>query len=90
MCVTSCRTVARVRRRPQPRRVAVEALEHLEVGELRQVLLDRRVEVEVAALDLLQRRRPSRPSCVIDAMRNIVSGVTGSLAPTARGPAAPS
>ena len=27
---------------------------------------------------------------VIEAIRNIVSGVTGSLAPTARGPAAPS
>ena len=27
---------------------------------------------------------------VIDAIRNIVSGVTGSLEPTARGPAAPS
>ena len=43
-------------RRAQARLVAVEALEHLQVGELGPVGLHRRVEVQVAALDLLQRR----------------------------------
>ena len=57
VCVTSWRTVARVARRAQARLVTVEALEHLEVGELREELVDRRVEVELAALDELERRR---------------------------------
>ena len=42
-------------RRAQPRRVAVEPVEHLQVGPFRAVPLDRRVEVERAALDELQR-----------------------------------
>ena len=40
------------RRRAQARLVAVEAVEHLEVGELRAVLLDRGVEAsEITVLD---------------------------------------
>ena len=71
------------------RRVAVEALEHLQLGELRAVLGDRLVEVEVP-------RSTSWSAAtvvtifVIDAMRNIVSGVIGSSAPASRTPAAPS
>jgi hypothetical protein len=57
----------------QPRRVAVEALEHPQLGELRTVC-----PAVVATI------------LVIEAIRNSVSGVTGSGAPTARGPAAPS
>ena len=38
-------------RRAQDRRVAVEAVEHLHVGELRQDVVDRRVETHLPAVD---------------------------------------
>ena len=43
------------RRRAQPRGVAVPPVQHLDVGELRPVLLHRRIEVQLPALHLLQR-----------------------------------
>ena len=42
-------------RRAQPRRVPIEALQHLDLGELRTVGVDRRVKVEAALFHQLQR-----------------------------------
>ena len=63
------------RGRPQPRCVAVEALQHLQRGEGRQDVGDRLLELERALLDELQRDTLVK-ALVIDMIANIVSGRT--------------
>jgi hypothetical protein len=75
--------------RPQLGVVAIEALKHRHVGELRAVGVDGRGQLEIAASTCCS-AATVLTILVIDMIRKTESGVTGSSLPTARGPAAPS